>query len=170
LEAVALAVIAGTSQDSVVVPRPPIVAEPAGLSVSPDAPYLILGWNDEIERSRRLAGEILEKLARRSSEARPVAVFRVHVRSGSSGQMPLSEEGARGPSGLRMLVPSADFMVSAGATNDPGNSIELARAHRWGAHTFTVWRATQGERFAPAPRTESVSAPSRWMGWCGAME
>ena len=171
LESVALAVLGGARDSDGGMPGPLVIADPTqGLGASSNAPILFVGWRGDLEESRRRASEILAALSRRPPIPRAVALFETHlgqpVVTSRINVTSFPEE----CSGLRFVVSPERFVIDHEPGSGRTEAVELSRARRWGARTYSLWRSTLSHPPAKTRKAAPDGATAKWMGWCGAME
>jgi hypothetical protein len=171
LEPIALAVFRGVAECGGAATRPQVVLDATGaIEVSSDAPIAFVGWNGGVERSRHLASEILAALARQRPTPRPVALFETRVLEPAASIPQGVPASPRHCPGLHYLGVPERFVLRQGPRNGQSDLDELARARGWAAKVYRRWKLGFEDEPTPVLRSERVSNPSRWMGWCGAFE
>jgi hypothetical protein len=169
LEAIALAVLWGAADQVRTIPLPLVVADPAQeLPSAAEAPQVFLGWRSDLEESRQLAAQTLAALARSGGPSRQIATFEVSLRGSplNSTESPSQGAGADGPNGPA-LEPSERFLIDRGTGGDSAGLLELVRARRWGAQTFSRWHSTSTASSSESRRGDSTEPSSRSIPWCG---
>jgi hypothetical protein len=172
LEAVALAILGGAAEEGATASNPHVVADPSGdITPTDSAGLVFLGWQADSEESRRRCGQTLAALITPATTPRLVALFAVSLR-GSAGDPDASpaDQPPLASSNVQLLGPPQSFVVDCGPAGDSVGVAELARAHRWGARTYSRWRSTVRGPHSAERRADSTPTTPPPLSWCGAVE